>query len=91
MSGRKNADKATKGAVASWLSNPKQKIDWALKLLHEKGFKIEEAKPDPHGQPRYAINGEVVTIPQIYQRVTAYPEWNDRLGLGTARLPLGSR
>jgi len=73
-------------AVPSWLSKPKQKIDWALKLLHEKGYKIEQAPPDPNGQPRFAVNGEVLTIAKIYQRATTFPEWNDRLGLGTARL-----
>jgi hypothetical protein len=82
-----NADKGTMGTKTQpWLSNPKQKIDWALKLLYDKGFKIEEAQPDARGQPRFAINGEVLMIAQIYQLVTKYPEWNDRLGLGTARL-----
>jgi hypothetical protein len=69
-----------------WLSKPRQKIDWALKLLHEKGHEIAEAQPDQNGQPRFKVNCEVLTITQIYQRVSSFSEWNDRLGLGTARL-----
>lgn len=69
-----------------WLLRPKQKSDWALKLLHEKGCQIEELPPDSNGQPRFKVEGQPLTIAEIYQRVSKFPEWNDRLGLGTARL-----
>jgi hypothetical protein len=68
-----------------WLK-PKQKIDWALKLLHDKGRRIREASPEATGQPRFEVDGHVLTVGEIYRLVSTLPEWNDRLGLGTARL-----
>jgi hypothetical protein len=78
--------KNERGHEPQWLLKPKQKIDWALKLLHDKGSRIKEASPDTSGQPRFDVDGRVLNVGEIYRLVSALPEWNDRLGLGTARL-----
>ncbi len=73
------------GGEPPWLK-PRQKIDWALKLLHDQGSRIRAASPEATGQPRYEVDGQVMTFGEIYRLVSKFPGWNDRLGLGTGRL-----
>ncbi len=76
-----------KGPLAGCIMNPTQKIHWALRLLSEKGHSMGTRIEGEGGRTRYEIGSRMLTVQEIYALVTNYPEWNDRLGLGTARLP----
>lgn len=78
--------KASENSLAARLKNPTQKIEWALKLLRDKGHRIGEKVQGEGAHMTFEINGQTKTIPEIYATVSKLPEWNDRLGLGTATL-----
>lgn len=66
--------------------NPKTKIDWALKVLRDHGAQLGSLYA--RGMEKlYEIDGKKLTSQEIYKLVNAFPEWNDRLGIGTARIP----
>jgi hypothetical protein len=66
--------------------SPKTKVDWALKVLRENGFVLGALYTLGH-ERLYEVNGKKLKPQDIYQLVNGYPEWNDRLGIGTARIP----
>lgn len=76
-----------KTAELDEINNPTQKIHWALRLLWNRGHRIKHSS----SENAYEIDGKTMRVQEIYALVTKFPEWNDRLGLGTARLPKVSR
>lgn len=73
------------------IKNPTQKIHWALLVLGANGYTLGNlvyCNPSP---PRYEINGQVLTVQEVYHLATKFPEWNDRLGIGTVKLPRVSK
>jgi hypothetical protein len=66
--------------------SPKEKIHWAVKLLLSKGHKLGSLTMTNEG-PRFEIDDRLMAPPEVYRLVGQYPEWNDRLGLGTAKIP----
>ena len=66
--------------------NSKTKIDWALRELREHGAVL--GNPYVKGGERlFEVDGKKLTAQDVYKSVSAFPEWNDRLGVGTARIP----
>ena len=84
---KSSSQKKHKSNLAAQMDNPTQKIHWALRLLREKGFVIGDEIEGEGATLQYQINGRMLSVQEIYSQVTRYAEWNDRLGLGTARLP----
>ena len=66
--------------------NPKAKIHWALRVLRDHGHVLGKIYKTASAT-LYEIDGEQISVQQVYSRVTGFPEWNDRLGTGTARIP----
>ena len=73
-------------SLADRHKKPSQKIDWALKLLQDKGRRIGEKTEGDGASVRFEIDGKMTSIPEVYRAASKFPDWNDRLGLGTATL-----
>ena len=76
-----------KKSLVDFAKAPKrEKWHWALKLLMDKGHAL--GAYDPTVTPAaYEVDGKQLSIQQLYKLAARYPEWNDRLGLGTAAIP----
>jgi len=72
--------------ILNKLTNPTTKIEWALRLLQDKGHRIGSKTEGEGAALKFQVDGEMKSVPEIYATVTKLPEWNDRLGLGTARI-----
>lgn len=78
--------------LAKLTKYPKQKIHWALRVLENRGHLLGNLISDAPQPQKYEIDGNLLTIQDVYKIVSKYPEWNDRLGIGTATLlPVSSK
>lgn len=83
-----NIKKTPKSVDLNMLTRqPKEKIHWALKLLESKGHKLGSSLQATDGSAVYEIDNTKLSIQLVYKLAAKYPEWNDRLGLGTAKIP----
>ncbi len=73
--------------LSSLTKSPTQKIHWALRVLSDNGHALGHLVRGATPPPKFEIDGKLLAIQEVYRMVSKYPEWNDRLGIGTATLP----
>jgi len=55
-----------------------RQVNWALQLLHEKGRSIGETFLAADGIIKTSIDGSALTVGEIIERASRYPEWPHR-------------
>jgi hypothetical protein len=72
--------------LAKLTRRPSKKIHWALFVLAQRQHQLGNLVRNG-AQELFEIDGHAISVQEVYRLVSKYPEWNDRLGIGTARLP----